>query len=79
MYLLSEFGENSVQKFTGRVFSFLEILRNHPQIGQLELEERGIRSFVLSKQTSIIYKQSEENVVLLSFFDNRSDIDGKLS
>jgi len=77
-YLGRKFGEHSIRKFTLRVFGFLNILENHPKIGLLEIETKNIRSFVLSKQTTILYKVENEKIYLLSFFDNRQEPGNRL-
>jgi len=72
-YLLREFGEIVLQRFTERVFSFLDLLEDYPHIGTIQQEERKIRSFVISKQTTILYKVESRNIYLLSFFANLDD------
>jgi len=48
-YLLSEFGEKSSIKFKNRVFDFLELLERFPELGTLEVADKNIRGFQLSK------------------------------
>ena len=72
-YIRSKFGEDSMEKFTVRVFEFLDILEKYPSIGPVEFPQRAIRGFVISKQTKILYKVADNKIFLLSFFDNRKD------
>ncbi len=76
-YLQVKFGDQSVTKFTKRVFSFLRVLENHPDIGVTELKEKNIKSFVLTKQTTILYKVEIDAIFLIAFFDNRQKPESK--
>ena len=72
-YLAKHFGESHVKKFTRKVFQFLDLLVDHPSLGAVQHKKLMIRGFVLSSQTTIIYKYVDEKVYILSFIDNRSD------
>jgi len=72
-YLIRYHGESQVRKFTKRVFQFLDLLQTHPSIGPLQHKKLDIRGFVLSRQTTIIYKLVNDKIHILAFVDNRSD------
>jgi plasmid stabilization system protein ParE len=72
-YLLDTFGEKSARVFTKKVFMFLEILVDFPELGSIENIDRGIRGFTLTRQVNIFYSVSGEKIFLLDFFDNRQD------
>jgi plasmid stabilization system protein ParE len=72
-YLLDTFGEKSARFFTKKVFMFLEILVDFPELGSIENIDRGIRGFTLTRQVNIFYSVSGEKIFLLDFFDNRQD------
>lgn len=76
-YLQVKFGDQSVVNFTKRVFSFLSVLEKHSEIGVTELKEKNIKSFILTKQTSILYKVELDTIFLLAFFDNRQRPESK--
>lgn len=61
-YLLETWGATSVDKFTKRVFSFLELLSKYPAIGSIEHSEENIRGFTLSRQTRLLYKVTEDSI-----------------
>ena len=44
-YLIEEWGEKSAKQFIGKVFNFLEILSEFPEIGSIENKEKTIKSF----------------------------------
>jgi len=70
-YLTVEWGEKVTSAFVKKVYDFLDILIEFPEIGSLENSERGIRGFVIVKQITIFYKVSGNKIILLNFFDNR--------
>jgi plasmid stabilization system protein ParE len=72
IYLQSEWGESVVQAFMRKLYDFLEILSEFPEIGSMQYPEKQIRGFALTKQVSIFYRMDEDQIVLLDFFDNRS-------
>lgn len=72
-YILTEFGEKSSNKFKDKVFDFLELLEKFPQLGTLEVPDKNIHGFQISKQTRIFYRINEDHVSLLTFFDTRQD------
>lgn len=70
-YLLVSFGEKVVAEFTKRIFKFLDSLSKFPTIGRIQHEALNIRGFVISRQTSILYKVEADKVFILAFIDNR--------
>jgi len=70
-YLLEEWGENLAKAFTRKVYDFLDILSEFPEIGTIENKEKEIRGFTIIKQVNLFYRISGDKIILLSFFDNR--------
>ncbi len=73
IYLESEWGESVVKAFMRKLYDFLEILSEFPEIGSMQYPEKRIRGFALTKQVTIFYKIDSNHIVLLDIFDNRSD------
>ena len=73
IYLESEWGESVVKAFMKKLYDFLEILSEFPEIGSMQYPEKKIRGFSLTKQVSIFYKIDKNQNILLDLFDNRSD------
>jgi len=73
IYLESEWGENVVKAFMKKLYDFLEILSEFPEIGSMQYPEKNIRGFTLTKQVSIFYKIESDYIVLLDLFDTRSN------
>ena len=70
-YLLEEWGESVAKAFTRKVYDFLDILSEFPEIGTIENKEKGIRGFTIIRQVNLFYRISGNKVILLNFFDNR--------
>jgi plasmid stabilization system protein ParE len=72
-YLYEEWGEVITKAFVKKVYDFLDILIEFPEIGSVEHAEREIKGFVIVKQLTLFYKIKEDKIILLNFFDNRQD------
>ena len=70
-YLESEWGDTVARALVKKVYDFLDVLVEFPEVGSMENPERNIRGFVIVKQLTIFYKISDDRIVLLNFFDNR--------
>ena len=69
--LQEEWGESVAKAFTRKVYDFLDILSEFPEIGTIENKEKGIRGFTIIRQVNLFYRISGEKVILLNFFNNR--------
>ncbi|MBI5731282.1 MAG: type II toxin-antitoxin system RelE/ParE family toxin [Ignavibacteriales bacterium] len=76
-YLLVEWGERITGMFVKKVYDFLDILSEFPEIGTIENKEKEIRGFTIVKQINIFYKVSGYKIIILDFFDNRQDPEKK--
>ncbi len=74
-YIEAEFGQHSSEKFRNKVFNFLELLQRFPKLGTLEVPDKQIHGFQISKQTRIFYRVNKDHISLLTFFDTRQDPD----
>ena len=72
-YLIEEWGEQSAKQFIGKVFDFLEILSEFPEIGSMENKEKSIRGFTIVKQVNLYYRIKSDKIILILFFDNRQN------
>ncbi len=70
-YLGKEWGNKVTKSFVKKIYDFLDILSEFPEIGTLENKEKGIRGFVIIKQVSIFYIIRNNHIIILNFFDNR--------
>jgi plasmid stabilization system protein ParE len=73
-YLKNKWSINSAIKFVNKTIVFLDILQKHPEIGKKENIKNDLRSFVLTRQTTIFYRiKNDTTIVLLKFFDTRQN------
>ena len=70
-YLSDEWGDNVSKAFVKKVYDFVEILTEFPEIGTLEYKEKDIRGFVIIKQVSIFYTIRDNRIIILNFFNNK--------
>ena len=73
IYLETEWGESVVKAFMKKLYDFLEILSEFPEIGTIQYPEKNIRGFTLTKQINVFYKIESDYIVLLDLYDNRSN------
>ena len=73
VYLNEEWGERVTANFVKKVYEFLDVLVEYPEIGTLEHKQKGVRGFTIVKQVTIFYKVSGNKIILLDFFDTRQN------
>jgi len=72
-YLSMTWGEKVTASFVKKVYDFLDILTEFPEIGTLEHKDRNIRGFTIIKQVNVFYKVTRNKIIILNFFDNKQD------
>jgi plasmid stabilization system protein ParE len=72
-YIENEWGAKSTNKLIRNLNNFLTLVKQYPQIGKIEIVEKSIRGFVISRHNSILYRIKEQEIVILKFFDNRQN------
>jgi len=70
-HIEAEWGEKVAFAFDQKTIDFLELLKIFPEMGVKEVQEKQIRSFLLTHQTRIFYRIKQEHIVVLTFFDTR--------
>ena len=72
-YLVKEWGEKVTKSFIKKVYNFIDLLAEYPEIGSLEHAKKNIRGFILIKQICVFYKIKKDTIIILSFFDTRQN------
>ncbi len=72
-YLQLKWSKKATSNFVKKVYNFLDILSEFPEIGTIENREKEIRGFTIVKQINIFYQVRENKIVLLDFYDNRQN------
>lgn len=68
-----KWGELIADAFEQKVVDFLDLLEDFPEIGTLEIPEKRIYGFQLTKQTRIFYRIKTDRIIIIVFFDVRQD------
>ncbi len=76
-YIELKFGETTSLAFEKKLKHFLEILKNFPEMGSLEVPEKAIRGFQFTKQTRIFYRIKGNQIIILTLLDVRQNPDKK--
>jgi plasmid stabilization system protein ParE len=66
-------GRKSSRSFEQRTVDFLDLLEQFPEMGAVEVIEKQIRGFQLTKQTRVFYRIKGERIIILTFFGVRKD------
>ena len=72
-YIRSQWGDNLVSVFEQKTKDFLDLLKNFPKMGSVEVKEKQIRGILLTKYTKIFYRIKGNRIIILTFFDVRQD------
>jgi len=70
-YLQKEWSTSVASSFVKRMYEFVDILAEFPEIGKIEHKEHNIRGFVVVKQVTVFYKITSKGIIILNLFDNR--------
>ena len=76
-YLSLQWNEQVTGTFVKKVYSFLDILSEFPEIRTIENQEKGISGFTIAKQINVFYLVRDGKIILLDFFDNRQNPEKK--
>ncbi len=72
-YLEREWGPNVTKNFVAKTYDIIELISDQSDLGTLENSEKKIRGFLLTKHNRLFYRVTNEEIILLNFFDTRSD------
>ena len=74
-YIQADFGSRSAEHFRNLIVEFVKILESFPEIGTIELEDKGIRGSVIHKRLKVFYRIKNKRVIILRLFDTRQHPD----
>jgi plasmid stabilization system protein ParE len=72
-YLASEWGKSSKVKFLNKLETTIDRISKFPDSNPKSNELGGIYKCVVSKQTSLVYRVKNDDVEIITIFDNRQD------
>lgn len=77
-YIKADFGSKASIDFKTLVFKFVDLIHAFPEIGSLEVADKGIRGFVVHRRLKIFYRITANKIIILRLFDTRQHPDRKL-
>ncbi len=72
-YIEEEWGKHTASLFVKKVYDFLDILSEFPEIGTVEKKDLNIRGFVIVAHLTVFYQIREDKIIILNFYDNRQN------
>ena len=72
-YLESEWSEKVKNVFIEKFDNAIYQIQKYPEIGPKTNFVHNLHKYVVTKQTSIIYRIDEKSITILTIFDNRMD------
>jgi len=73
-YLVKNRGLVVANAFEQKVIDFFDLLENFPEMGTVEVSEKNIRGFQLTKQIKVFYRiKNKSKIIVLFFFDVRQN------
>ena len=65
-------GQNVTESFVKRTYDIIELLSEQSDLGTVENSEKNIQGFLLTKHNRLFYRVTDKDIILLNFFDTRS-------
>ena len=72
-YITNDWGKKVVEVFEQKTINFLDLFQSFPEMGEVEVIEKQIRGFQLTRQTRVFYRIKGERIIILTFFDVRQN------
>ena len=72
-YLLYKFSQREIDNLYRMLSDFENVAASFPQLYPLIINSEKIRRAVLSKQLSVFYTYSKDNLIITAVLDNRMD------
>ena len=72
-HILLEWGEKVAAAFEEKTIDFLDLLEDFPEIGPVEVKNKQVRGFQLTRHTRVFYRIKEKKIIILTFFDVRQN------
>ncbi|MBK8550018.1 MAG: type II toxin-antitoxin system RelE/ParE family toxin [Ignavibacteria bacterium] len=72
-YIRTEWGYKLEEAFEQKTKDFLDLLKNFPLMGSIEVKDKQIRGILLTRHTKIFYRIKSDKIIILTFFDVRQD------
>ncbi len=71
-YLKFEWGTQVAQNFVRKSYDIIDLISEHPGLGTIENSQKKIRGFLITRHNRLFYRVTDQEIILLNFFDTRS-------
>lgn len=72
-YLIEEWSDSVAIAFEQKTIDFLDLVESFPEMGIVEIAEKNLRSYLLTKRVRIFYRIKGNQIIILTFFDVRKN------
>lgn len=72
-YLLENWNEKVKSDFIKKLDRRIQIIQNNPESFPQSETKTGLHKCVISKQTTLFYRFTDNNIVIVTIFDNRQN------
>ena len=74
-FILQTWNEKILIQFLDKLNKSIHHIKQFPEMFPVSLKEKGVRKCVITKQVSLFYSLSKEEIVIVALFDNRQSDD----
>lgn len=74
-FIKDSFGQTSADDFISKIDTVVNLLSIFPQLGKIIHTQKQVSAFVISKQTTVVYRIKLDSIIILNLFDNWQDPD----
>lgn len=72
-YILARFGYRVAKEFEKKVELLIDILEQFPEVGIKQKSQKNLYALHLTSQTKVFYYYDSKIIVIIAFFDNRTN------
>lgn len=76
-YISRKFGESYADKFRENLLKLLHLLSQQPFIGRIAKSNATLRVYIFSKQNKIVYKRTENSLVIIRILNTKTNLSEK--
>jgi|SRR4051812_7591237 plasmid stabilization system protein ParE len=72
-YLENNWTKKEIKTFYMKLEKTISLISSNPELFRITNKRKNVRKCVFSKQTSIYYKVNDEEIFIVTLFDNRQN------
>jgi plasmid stabilization system protein ParE len=75
-YISNTFGSSYADRFRKKLIEIFKLMGKQPFIGRPAKQDNSIRVLMMSKQTKIVYKLIESEIIILRILNTKAKLSG---